>query len=86
MGYITGDEIYDHRPGLVVSKLFRAYGLYNSFFGAVLRFLLKFQSSFELMGYITEFKTLHNSPVILFQSSFELMGYITYALWKVHEY
>ena len=29
MGYITGDEIYDHRPGLVVSKLFRAYGLYN---------------------------------------------------------
>ena len=45
----------------------------------------KFQSSFELTGYIT-MVLLNMKLVMRFQSSFELTGYITYALWKVHEY
>ena len=36
-----------------VSKLFRAYGLYNSYQQDVYEENIKFQSSFELTGYIT---------------------------------
>ena len=37
-----------------------------------------FQSSFELMGYITNSTTDNGRQLIIkFQSSFELMGYIT---------
>ena len=37
-----------------------------------------FQSSFELMGYITRLRLLSFLlDLMLFQSSFELMGYIT---------
>ena len=61
-----------------VSKLFRAYGLYNNKIerrlGVV---MLKFQSSFELMGYITLTRRKENLKFYRFQSSFELMGYIT---------
>ena len=38
---------------LKVSKLFRAYGLYNLWQNGALARLEKFQSSFELTGYIT---------------------------------
>ena len=37
----------------------------------------KFQSSFELTGYITEIKDRKGKMVNRFQSSFELTGYIT---------
>ena len=38
----------------MVSKLFRAYGLYNGqFYGECGHPLTEFQSSFELTGYIT---------------------------------
>ena len=38
---------------------------------------LKFQSSFELTGYITLLNLLRQGVMLLFQSSFELTGYIT---------
>ena len=37
----------------IVSKLFRAYGLYNRKFAFGEAILVEFQSSFELTGYIT---------------------------------
>ena len=39
--------------------------------------IIKFQSSFELMGYITGLVIGEPNPISQFQSSFELMGYIT---------
>ena len=64
----------------MVSKLFRAYGLYNRLEDQLPITLIDigFQSSFELMGYITR-KDMKFEAAILekFQSSFELMGYIT---------
>ena len=62
-----------------VSKLFRAYGLYNELISKLKQtILIQFQSSFELTGYITEL-TKDDIVVCLemFQSSFELTGYIT---------
>ena len=38
---------------------------------------MQFQSSFELMGYITTTEVSVTPAVYTFQSSFELMGYIT---------
>ena len=70
-----------------VSKLFRAYRLYNKY--PVCNSDSKcssFQSSFELTGYITNKFLAKKEMVKMFQSSFELTGYITNALWKVHEY
>ena len=63
---------------ILVSKLFRAYGLYNVT-GFVLLIVMAgvFQSSFELTGYITIRLEMRISYLILFQSSFELTGYIT---------
>ena len=63
---------------VAVSKLFRAYGLYNSYCQYHnLRDEELFQSSFELTGYITwKDKILEYTP-LTFQSSFELTGYIT---------
>ena len=40
-------------------------------------FVLMFQSSFELTGYITKLKNTIRKEILLFQSSFELTGYIT---------
>ena len=71
---------------VIVSKLFRAYGLYNEILISLLYISLWFQSSFELTGYITENEEGDGEEEEEFQSSFELTGYITYALWKVHEY
>ena len=52
-GYITESHL-EYKTAHIVSKLFRAYGLYNEFiyecFDAVDD---AFQSSFELTGYIT---------------------------------
>ena len=60
-----------------VSKLFRAYRLYNKENGKVtMHFFDEFQSSFELTGYITYNQGL-SITFSLFQSSFELTGYIT---------
>ena len=64
--------------GGTVSKLFRAYRLYNN----ARKFYEKidnnmFQSSFELTGYITTQTIPFATIMDLFQSSFELTGYIT---------
>ena len=62
----------------LVSKLFRAYGLYNKDIEAAQElFTKRFQSSFELTGYITTLGLKRHSFLLLFQSSFELTGYIT---------
>ena len=61
-----------------VSKLFRAYGLYNSVeMRAHSHNTNAFQSSFELTGYITILPMYNVIMKIQFQSSFELTGYIT---------
>ena len=63
-----------------VSKLFRAYGLYNNLYLLQEAWLIyvTFQSSFELTGYITYMKRrTRRIRGIQFQSSFELTGYIT---------
>ena len=60
-----------------VSKLFRAYGLYNISQPAPRYANIKFQSSFELTGYITSVLRMSLKPFSKFQSSFELTGYIT---------
>ena len=62
----------------LVSKLFRAYRLYNSVKILVIALTCVFQSSFELTGYITYYISTISSSISLFQSSFELTGYITY--------
>ena len=75
-GYITlyscGVNYYQK-----VSKLFRAYRLYNKYNFKDRGLVGVFQSSFELTGYITnpdaKIKLIPDS----FQSSFELTGYIT---------
>ena len=62
----------------LVSKLFRAYGLYNGKEVSMLRTeYLAFQSSFELTGYITKGFVICGKVKEEFQSSFELTGYIT---------
>ena len=60
-----------------VSKLFRAYGLYNSTIVGNVMGRKLFQSSFELTGYITVPFDGITRKSIMFQSSFELTGYIT---------
>ena len=60
-----------------VSKLFRAYGLYNAGYYGIYDDVSSFQSSFELTGYITKATGIFASSMIVFQSSFELTGYIT---------
>ena len=52
-GYITLSLSTLSVLGIGVSKLFRAYGLYNSIKDEVVNMIYKFQSSFELTGYIT---------------------------------
>ena len=65
---------------MLVSKLFRAYGLYNNMSLTVLLInTLAFQSSFELTGYITQLIITVTPTIVKFQSSFELTGYITWA-------
>ena len=79
MGYITWQKESNMINLTVVSKLFRAYGLYNNAPLDVKMHLAEFQSSFELMGYITSSRTKEVwEELNSFQSSFELMGYITY--------
>ena len=53
-GYITMLEYYFTVYAYSVSKLFRAYGLYNDVFVNALANTKVFQSSFELTGYITK--------------------------------
>ena len=53
-GYITAERRSDKERRLV-SKLFRAYGLYNIILSSIKNFSKLFQSSFELMGYITPY-------------------------------
>ena len=62
---------------LEVSKLFRAYGLYNKYWHTARYIRFKFQSSFELTGYITMKNLICIVSLFMFQSSFELTGYIT---------
>ena len=63
---------------MIVSKLFRAYRLYNVIGSdALLTMGIKFQSSFELTGYITNPEHM-DMLRDAFQSSFELTGYITH--------
>ena len=52
-GYITLWAIYSIEELKTVSKLFRAYGLYNDEPDGPLDISKRFQSSFELTGYIT---------------------------------
>ena len=59
-----------------VSKLFRAYELYNLMDLADVEIFVEFQSSFELTSYITKI-TIFPGKFITFQSSFELTSYIT---------
>ena len=54
MGYITITSMLMSKPNLIVSKLFRAYGLYNFYLSEFCIDEFSFQSSFELMGYITD--------------------------------
>ena len=61
----------------IVSKLFRAYGLYNRVEDVKAFIKWQFQSSFELTGYITSLLVRSRKNMIEFQSSFELTGYIT---------
>ena len=62
----------------MVSKLSRAYGLYNDEeLANNNKEDIKFQSSFELTGYITNTTILVEDGLFRFQSSFELTGYIT---------
>ena len=62
----------------LVSKLFRAYRLYNELIVNLEEDGLKgFQSSFELTGYITKALRKGYEACEKFQSSFELTGYIT---------
>ena len=72
------NEIYNdiHK---FVSKLFRAYGLYNTILNKEYEKMLKVSKLFRAYG-------LYNSGIVticiiifLFQSSFELTGYITTA-------
>ena len=53
MGYITITVYMMMCHHGIVSKLFRAYGLYNGVNDDAGKGYLWFQSSFELMGYIT---------------------------------
>ena len=78
-GYITYLNSLFIDTANFVSKLFRAYGLYNRSTLSHFEALYVFQSSFELTGYIT--RTTPNVPTdpSEFQSSFELTGYITAA-------
>ena len=61
----------------IVSKLFRAYRLYNNYHLKKGLLYLSFQSSFELTGYITVLFFSEMYLGLMFQSSFELTGYIT---------
>ena len=62
----------------MVSKLFRAYRLYNGIKNGVKSVgSWGFQSSFELTGYITVQPKAFMGLDAKFQSSFELTGYIT---------
>ena len=77
MGYITITVYMMMCHHGIVSKLFRAYGLYNGVNDDAGKGYLWFQSSFELMGYITLKECIEGETDYWFQSSFELMGYIT---------
>ena len=77
MGYITITVYMMMCHHGIVSKLFRAYGLYNGVNDDAGKGYLWFQSSFELMGYITLKECIEEETDYWFQSSFELMGYIT---------
>ena len=61
-GYITAEFPKISSLSLSVSKLFRAYGLYNVNLGPFAALGSPFQSSFELTGYIT---TRVSFPVLL---------------------
>ena len=71
-----------------VSKLFRAYGLYNDKLNEIKDDVIKEVSKlFRAYGLYNVYVPSDDGYVVCkFQSSFELTGYITYALWKVHEY
>ena len=77
MGDITMIAVHYGSDLHMVSKLFRAYRLYNDILVTRTKGHTVFQSSFELTGYIT--KGLHKAleSEEEFQSSFELTGYIT---------
>ena len=77
---IVGDNIEK------VSKLFRAYRLYNDTDRLIKELDMKVSKLFRayrLYNYVRGTADAYGST---FQSSFELTGYITYALWKVHEH
>gem|GEM_PF-2539279 len=86
-GYITTSNCFLTYFTLTsVSKLFRAYGLYNDKYEVSAVTGFSFQSSFELTGYITAIKDydLVNAS-LWFQSSFELTGYITVLILRIQE-
>ena len=79
-GYITPTTLLALLED-IVSKLFRAYGLYNGKETVDDNAFLEFQSSFELTGYITVVSLVIIVLLLGFQSSFELTGYITYLIF-----
>ena len=58
-GYITVSVVGISKVVKNVSKLFRAYGLYNVVNRQHIDIQNQFQSSFELTGYITSSKVSH---------------------------
>ena len=85
MGYITyasdGSVLIDD----IVSKLFRAYGLYNVCLVAsdkLLTIVSKLFRAYGLYNYIS--LSMVRRVTVLFQSSFELMGYITESIEELN--
>ena len=60
----------------MVSKLFRAYGLYNAV-RADIPYALSVSKLFRAYGLYNESEIIKAAAEIAFQSSFELTGYIT---------
>ena len=86
-GYITTVVSGALLVSLIVSKLFRAYRLYNDILVTRTKGHTVFQSSFELTGYITSIRgEVPEGYFKQFQSSFEPTCYITHrcsnAYWR----
>ena len=83
MGYITSTYIRFCEDNESVSKLFRAYGLYNRRYYSVSIVIKKVSKLFRAYGlYNNKRRVKVKGKYTLFQSSFELMGYITHATIK----
>ena len=80
-GYITGVSMRIIMPTQEVSKLFRAYGLYNKVLnGLSADLILVFQSSFELTGYITGWFIPSPPDIIRVSKLFRAYGLYNYTV------